>query len=456
MTRIRNAVVIFTLLILGYGCVPPTAITPTVITPAITLTGTVPTSTPIIVPPVITGAVYYLASTGDDSNPGTLVKPWQTMDKAMDTLQAGDVLYVRGGQYDGVVTGWNFKNSGTQAEPITVTNYPGEQVVFKITTVAYDDRYIFRCWINPRGAESAQTTKADYIRIVGSDVAPRLLTNHVESQKGIVMQGLVGEQAPAIIASDCDHWEVAGVDFVDVAYGIFTKKHNWATMEEHSTDYWHVHDNRVYGYYRESGMQFNGNFNLIENNEIYKVSDQLDTPHGCQLLNLLGSNNVVRGNTLSRLGSTADCIGILFEWDLADRNLIESNIISDVSTGIGIQGGDGNIIKSNRITATVNDGGVGIRVASYDGRMTWPCNEPEVILPANDKSHSEYDYYYPNDCHSKNNRIQENTISGFKRAWDMSPVADESNVFLDNVIAYLDYIPILFLTALLSCWAFWI
>ena len=77
-------------------------------------------------------------------------------------------------------------------------------------------------------------------------------------------------------------------------------------------------------------------------------------------------------------------------------------------------------------------------------------------MPANDKAHPEYYYYYPNDCHSKNNWIQGNTISGFKRAWDMSPVADESNIFLDNVIAYLDYIPTLLLTTLLFCRAFWI
>ena len=114
----------------------------------------------------------------------------------------------------------------------------------------------------------------------------------------------------AIMSTDCDYWEVAGVDFVDVAYGIFTRKVN---NGKNSADHWNVHDNRVYGYYRESGMQFNGNSNQIESNEIYKVSNRLDTTYGCQLLNLLGNNNVVRGNILSRAGSTANCIGILFE-----------------------------------------------------------------------------------------------------------------------------------------------
>ena len=387
--------------------------------------------TEIISQPIPDNA-YYLSSSGDDSNPGTRDAPWRTMQKAVDTLKPGDTVLVRGGQHEGVHTGWSFENSGTEAKPITVTNYPGEQVIFQMPTAEFDDRYIFRCSVNPVAPADGQTTKADYIRIIGSDVAPQTLSNGVESRKGIVMKGLKGEQSPAIFSSDCDHWEIAGVDFIEVAYGISTKKNNWRTMEEYSPDHWYVHDNRVYNYYRESGMQFNGSFNVIENNEIYKVSDQLDTPYGCQLLNLLGNNNIVRGNTFSRMGSGANCLGLMFEWDLADVNLIENNTFRDVPVAISIQGGDGNIIRNNYFEAAVSDARAGIVIASYDDRSDWPCNEPDSISPPDNPDHPEYGYYYPHDCHSKNNKVIGNTFVGFETDWIMQPVTMESNIFSDN------------------------
>ncbi len=381
---------IILLSILNFRC---STVSPTTISPL----PESPTKTPLPVTQISFHNAYFISESGNDSNPGTQDAPWHTMQKAVDSLVPGDTLFVRGGQYNGIHTGWSFKHSGTDLHSITVTNYPGEQVVFKILTAEFDDHYIFRCSVNPTTPKSWQTTKADYIRIIGTDVPKSILSNGVESNKGIVMQGVEGEQSPAILATDCDYWEVAGVDFIEVAYGISTKKNNWRTMEEHSPDHWHVHDNRVYNYYRESGMQFNGSFNLIENNEIYKVSDRLSTPYGCQLLNLLGNNNIVRGNTFSRLGSDANCLGLMFEWDLADLNLIENNKFLDVPVAISIQGGDGNIIRNNYFEAAVSDARAGIVIVSYDDRSGWPCNEPDSISPPDNPAHPEYGYYYPHD-----------------------------------------------------------
>jgi len=414
----------------------PYTVTPSQTPPTITIT-----STPVT-PTQAPKHEYFVSPSGNDSNPGTFADPWKTIQKAVENLEAGDWVYIREGTYEGIQGGWVFQNSGTASQPIVLKNYPGEQVIFRITSATAIDHYIFRCAINPHNPVSWQTPKADHIQISGSDVIPRILSNGVESKMGIVFQGSEGEQSSAIHVSDCDNWEVSGVDFIETAYGIFTEKNNWHLLEEHSTDHWYVHDNRVYNYYRESGMQFNGNFNLIENNEIYKVSDRLDTPHGCQLINLLGNNNIVRGNTLSRLGSTAECLGILFEWDLSDANLVEQNIINDVPVGIVFQGGDGNIIRGNTITASLNPTGPGVKVASYDNINSWPCNDypgsgssAEALLPPNDSSHPDYRYYYEQrNCHSMNNVITGNTIIGFDNPWVMTPVVENSNIFSDNIL----------------------
>ncbi len=391
---------------------------------------------------------YYVATTGNDNHAGTENAPWKTVKKAVNSAMPGDTIYLRGGQYEGLKGGWVFANSGSETAPITLTNYPGEQSVLKITTASEIDHNLFRCSRNPSQPTSWQTPKADYIRIIGTDVPQHLLSNGIISSKGIVMVGIEGEQSSAIIASDCDHWEVAGVDFIEVAYGIFTQKNNWHLPEEHSTDHWYVHNNRVYNYYRESGLQFDGNYNLIENNDIYKVSNRLDTPYGCQMLNLLGNNNVVRGNTLSRLGSNAECSGILFEWDISDANLIENNTITDVTVGVSFQGGDSNLIQNNVIIAASNTTKPGVLVGSYNNQITWPCDDyinsgssAEALLPPNNPSHPDYPYYYnPHNCHSMNNRIQNNLILGFNMPWNMYPVQESSNIFSNNSTLGVTYI----------------
>lgn len=43
-------------------------------------------------------ATYYVATTGNNSNPGTSSKPWKTVAYAVDKMVAGDTTYVRGGR----------------------------------------------------------------------------------------------------------------------------------------------------------------------------------------------------------------------------------------------------------------------------------------------------------------------------------------------------------------------
>ena len=75
-------------------------------------------------------ATYYVATTGNNSNPGTSSKPWRTVAYAVSTMVAGDTTYVMDGTYnEGVI---RFKRSGTQTAPIKLLNYPGHapKIVF--------------------------------------------------------------------------------------------------------------------------------------------------------------------------------------------------------------------------------------------------------------------------------------------------------------------------------------
>ena len=62
-----------------------------------------------------TAADYFVSLTGDDGNPGTRTQPWRTIQKAADSLRAGDTVHVRGGEYTEHVV---IRRSGSMARPI--------------------------------------------------------------------------------------------------------------------------------------------------------------------------------------------------------------------------------------------------------------------------------------------------------------------------------------------------
>jgi hypothetical protein len=67
---------------------------------------------------------YYVATNGNDGNPGTSTKPWRTVAYATNQMGAGDTTYVRGGTYkEGPI---RFRKSGTSSAPIKLLSAPGE------------------------------------------------------------------------------------------------------------------------------------------------------------------------------------------------------------------------------------------------------------------------------------------------------------------------------------------
>ena len=78
--------------------------------------------------PQIEAAEYFVSINGDDSNPGSLEKPWKHVQNAVSVLTPGDVCTIRGGIYqeEVIVSGLQ----GTKENPITFRSYPGETVIF--------------------------------------------------------------------------------------------------------------------------------------------------------------------------------------------------------------------------------------------------------------------------------------------------------------------------------------
>jgi hypothetical protein len=69
---------------------------------------------------------YFVSTAGDDNDPGTFTQPWRTIQKACNSATPGSTVYITGGTYNEKVT---VNVSGTPDNPITFTNYAGQEVI---------------------------------------------------------------------------------------------------------------------------------------------------------------------------------------------------------------------------------------------------------------------------------------------------------------------------------------
>jgi len=102
-------------------------------------------------------ATYYVATDGDNSNPGTIEQPWATFAYGYQQLQAGDTLYLREGTYIQEYSGWgpSTAGDGTEQQPITIKSYPGEHAVIVTgpNTHDHDLMWVINDWIVFDGLE---------------------------------------------------------------------------------------------------------------------------------------------------------------------------------------------------------------------------------------------------------------------------------------------------------------
>ena len=87
--------------------------------------------------PLSTGTRRYVALGGSDSNPGTIDRPWRSIQRALELARPGERVLVRGGTYTGTAVGPDRGDGagnsilaspqGSAGAPITLQPYPGEQ-----------------------------------------------------------------------------------------------------------------------------------------------------------------------------------------------------------------------------------------------------------------------------------------------------------------------------------------
>ncbi|MBN2549743.1 MAG: right-handed parallel beta-helix repeat-containing protein [Anaerolineales bacterium] len=73
----------------------------------------------------IQGETYYVATNGDDLNPGSALAPWRTLQHAVEQVLPGDTILVMSGTYQGM----RIETSGSAQAWISLKAAPGAQVI---------------------------------------------------------------------------------------------------------------------------------------------------------------------------------------------------------------------------------------------------------------------------------------------------------------------------------------
>jgi hypothetical protein len=357
----------------------------------------------------------YVSTTGDDSNPGTQMAPWRTVQHAADTARAGSTVNVRGGVYEELV---NIKASGNATDGfITFRSYPGETAVLDAEHLA------------PNGRSGVVTVhNKSYVRIDGFEIRNYRTAEHRLTPLGISVMG--GGSHIELLKNNVHHIEqnFAGRDapgrggngFGIAVYGTDAK----TPISELVIDGNEVHHLKTGS---SESLVVNGNVtnfrithNVVHDNnnigiDVIGFERTAPDPAVDQARDGIVSGNLVynitsRGNPAYRNDESSDGIYV----DGGTRILIEQNVIHDVDFGIELASE-----HQNRATSYV----------TARNNLIYHCHTAGVSIGgyAPERGHTDH-------CTVVNDTLYENdtseTGSGeFQMQWNMA-----DNIFANNIV----------------------
>ena len=358
---------------------------------------------------------YYVATTGNDSNPGTESAPWRTIQHAADTVHAGSTVYVRGGIYEELV---RINVSGNASDGfVTVRGYPGETAVLDATHFTPKDRQGVltiqdQSYVRIEGLEIRNFRTAEHrlaplgINVMGSGSHIELLNNNVHD----IQQTFPGRDKPGS----------GGNGFGIAVYGTNAK----APITDLVIDGNEVHHLKTGS---SESLVVNGNVtnfrithNTVHDNnnigiDVIGFERTASDPAVDQARDGVVSHNLVynitsRGNPAYGNDQSSDGIYV----DGGTRILIEQNTIHDVDFGIELAS-EHKDRATSYITARNN--------------LIYHCHTAGVSIGgyAPDRGHTEHSIVINNTLYDNDTS---STGSGeFQMQWNMS-----ENVFANNIV----------------------
>jgi hypothetical protein len=316
--------------------------------------------------PLSTGQAFYVsASGGSDANPGTIDQPWQTLQKAFDVLEPGQIAYLRAGTYGAFCSASTFARAGTLASPITVQGYPGERAVlhgqvrlegsyFRLSNVVVEGP---SC-----GSWGAPTQQGEnlVLMVPGS-------THHVEVSNSEIFHG--GWHA-GIAAGGDDIWILN--NYI----------HDNGGFNDPSQS------NTSHGIYYHDGTRGVVANNILEHNRAKGLSARFSGNH------IIVINNTVVGNGRSGM----DIAENTHDWTFANNIVVNNGNVNDgvgINTG-GSSGGASNLEVNNIFW---NNGSSG--ASNWNTNATIVNNvvaDPDLVNPASSTPSTTHQSY-SNDYH---------------------------------------------------------
>jgi len=357
----------------------------------------------------VAGIAFYVSTTGSDSNPGTLSSPWRTIQRAANSVQAGDIVYVRGGVFNESV---NISVSGSAiAGPITFQSYPGETAIVDGTGL-----------VPPTSSTQGliNITNQSYISIQGFEIR-----NYQTSSASAIPAGIwvSGSGSNIQILNNVVHNIVTTSEASGNAFGIAV----YGTAAPASLDSVTISGNQVYNLKtgQSESVNVDGNVTnfVITNNSIHD-NDNI----GIDVIGFEGvspdpsydyaRNGTVAGNTVYNIsainnpgeGNQYDANGIYV--DGGSQVVIERNLIHHVDIGIEIASEHRGhvtsfVIARNNLVYSANS--IGITIGGYASNVggTDHCTIVNNTLFQNDTKNTgsgefQIQYYATNNVFKNN------------------------------------------------------
>jgi len=271
---------------------------------------------------------YYVATNGRDSNPGTERWPWRTVQKAADTLTAGETVYIKEGTYNERI--W-VQNSGRPGNFITFAAYPGHTVTIDGKGIEFDWRGLFN-------VRDKSYIKVSGLRVINSSYWGIYVGGN--SNNIIIEKNYTYNTASSGIAAwggqetvNCSDIIISGNEIELAVNGKQQECISLSGIDRFEVRYNYIHHG-----------------SLTQTLEYSTGGEGIDTKDGC-------SNGEVYGNCVYR---TYNKLGIYVDaWDEDSSNIeVFDNIVHDCQTGFAVAseaGGELENIKFYNNLAYNND-----------------------------------------------------------------------------------------------------
>lgn len=270
----------------------------------------------LVSPAVAPAATYYVATTGQDTYPGTQAAPFRTLKKGLSVLRSGDTLYLRQGTYrERITTYVKAIPGGTSwANATRIMSYPNE-----LATLAPDE--------NNRPVLDISNAGDHYL------IFDRLVLDASRAQYAISM-GAKG--AHHIRVQNSDIKNARGVSLDGITYRGGTNIQLAGSFNEVVNSKIH-HSQHSYGFY------ITGNNHIVDGNEIYNNAGYAIQIYEGHYPTVTTDNHIIRNNRMYNNGF-ARRTAALTMWKgsncLFYNNLIYNNFggisVGDYSTNLQI------------------------------------------------------------------------------------------------------------------------